>query len=64
MKKAIFISALLISSLFAMQTGEANIFNDTEIQNFEETNFAITSGSIGINAMGKYADDDYALQET
>jgi len=64
MKKAIFITALLVSSLFAAQVNETNQFSDTEIQNFEETHFAITSGVIGINSIGKYADGDYPLQES
>ena len=63
MKKVIFIAALLVSSLFAAQANEINQFSDSEIQNFEETSFSITDGVISINAIGKYADGDYALQE-
>ncbi len=64
MKKAIFLTILLISSLFAIQPNEINQFSDTEIQNFKETSFAITGGVIGINSIGKYADGDYLLQES
>lgn len=63
MKKVIFIVTLLVSSLFAAQANEINQFSDSEIQNFEETSFSITGGVISINAIGKYADGDYALQE-
>ncbi len=63
MKKSILLIFLLIGTLSTMQANEASIFNDSEIQNFKETRFTITAGSIHINAIGKYADGDYALQE-
>lgn len=64
MQKVIFLIALLISQLFASPVDEVNKFSETEIQSFEETSFSITSGVIGINAIGKYADGDYVLQES
>jgi hypothetical protein len=63
MKKIMALIILLTSILSAMQPNEFNTFNNSEIQNFEETKFTITAGSISINAIGKYADGDYILQE-
>ena len=64
MKKSILLIFLLMGTLSTIQANEANIFNGSEIKSFEQARFAITSGTIHINAIGKYADGDYALQET
>ena len=55
---------MLGSTLWAAQPNESVLFDEAEVQSFEQAKFAITAGSVSVNAIGKYADGDYALQET
>ncbi|MDD3466488.1 MAG: hypothetical protein PHE67_04990 [Campylobacterales bacterium] len=64
MRKVLLFVLILTVALLAFEPKNENfMFSGGELQNFKNVDFRITQGSIGINAIGKYADGDYALQE-
>jgi hypothetical protein len=54
---------LLLSYIYASEYDNSNSFSPSEIQNFQNVSFRISSGSINIKSIDKFTDGDYALDE-
>ncbi|MEF3191778.1 MAG: hypothetical protein K6347_04400 [Campylobacterales bacterium] len=61
---ALSVLAVISGSAWSITPDESVIFDEEERESFEQTKFAITAGTIWINAIGKFADGEYTLQET